>query len=220
MGKNKTQHRNMSREAKRSQFTSHGEQKQSNTSIGLLGTGVLVGLVLIAGVVFFLTRPSQGAIQPASRIISDAVDAPYTEETSDTGSDSQLVHAATLGHDPYPLVAAQDGVVKLPVSTYDDRQAHHYTYVHEGKSIEFFVLQSSDGVTRAAFNACDVCFLSKKGYTQDGDEVVCNNCGRRFPADQINEVKGGCNPSPLDRTVEGDDLVIQVEDIVGGLRYF
>jgi uncharacterized membrane protein len=50
--------------------------------------------------------------------------------------------------------------------------------------------------------------------------MVCNNCGRRFPADQINVVHGGCNPSPLERAVEGDSLVIQVDDIVAGLGYF
>jgi uncharacterized membrane protein len=50
--------------------------------------------------------------------------------------------------------------------------------------------------------------------------MVCNNCGRRFPADQINDVHGGCNPSPLTRTVEGDTLVIQVEHILSGLGYF
>ena len=110
--------------------------------------------------------------------------------------------------------------MRLPLATFDDYKAHHYTYMHEGRPIEFFVLKSKDGVVRAAFNACDVCFLSKKGYTQDGDEMVCNNCGRRFPADQINDVHGGCNPSPLSRIVEGDTLVIQVEDIVDGLGYF
>ena len=50
--------------------------------------------------------------------------------------------------------------------------------------------------------------------------MVCNNCGRRFPADQINVVQGGCNPSPLTRIVEGDSLVIQVEDIIEGQDYF
>jgi DNA-binding NarL/FixJ family response regulator len=98
--------------------------------------------------------------------------------------------------------------------------AHYCTYINMGRSIEFFVLESKDGVVRAAFNACDVCFDSKKGYTQDGDYMVCNNCGRRFAADQINVVHGGCNPSPLGRTVQGDSLIIQVEDIVAGQNYF
>ena len=73
---------------------------------------------------------------------------------------------------------------------------------------------------RAAFNACDVCYLDKKGYRQEGDDMVCNNCGQRFPSELINEVRGGCNPSPLVRTIEGDEVVIRVDDILSGARYF
>ena len=36
--------------------------------------------------------------------------------------------------------------------------------------------------------------------------MVCNNCGQRFPSNLINEVRGGCNPSPLERTIEEDEL--------------
>ena len=50
--------------------------------------------------------------------------------------------------------------------------------------------------------------------------MVCMNCGRRFASVKINEVKGGCNPAPLKRTVVGDQLVVQVEDILSGSGYF
>ena len=30
--------------------------------------------------------------------------------------------------------------------------------------------------------------------------MVCNNCGQKFSSDLINEIKGGCNPAPLERT--------------------
>lgn len=113
-----------------------------------------------------------------------------------------------------------DGTLRFALATFDDGKAHFYSHQVDGKTIEFFVLKSSDGVVRAAFNACDVCFLAKKGYRQDGDEMVCNNCGQRFPSHLINEVRGGCNPSPLERSIEGDQLVIRVEDIAAGAGYF
>jgi uncharacterized membrane protein len=117
-------------------------------------------------------------------------------------------------------VPVDEGAIRLPVSTFEDSKAHWYTHQADGADIEFFVLKSNDGVIRAAFNACDVCFLSKEGYRQEGDEMVCNNCGQRFPSHLINEVRGGCNPSPLARTIEGDELVIHVDDILTGARYF
>ena len=50
--------------------------------------------------------------------------------------------------------------------------------------------------------------------------MVCRNCGRRFASVRINEVKGGCNPAPLNRSVEGGQLVIQIKDIQEGRQYF
>jgi hypothetical protein len=204
---------NGSRAAKRARFAER-KKKSSGASPVVLIAGLVVALALIGGTALALSRPSPS---PSESISGPAV---TPLENVLTGSQDVLVQAATHGHDPYPLAIAEDGVVRFALTTFDDYKAHHYTYMHEGRSIEFFVLKSQDGVVRAAFNACDVCFLSKKGYTQDGDQVVCNNCGRRFPADQINVLQGGCNPSPLRRTVEGDTLVIQVKDIIQGLGYF
>ena len=200
-----------SRGAKRARF-SESKSKSGGASPLVLVAGIIVVVALIAGAVFALADPLD-AKSPTSASGADPDNYLAT-------SQGTLVKAATAGHSPYPLVEPENGAVRLTLATFDDHEAHHYTYMHEDQPIEFFVLKSEDGTVRAAFNACDVCFDSKKGYTQDGEFMVCNNCGRRFPADQINVVQGGCNPSPLTRVVEGDSLVIQVEDIVEGEDYF
>jgi uncharacterized membrane protein len=110
--------------------------------------------------------------------------------------------------------------VIFPVKLFADGKARHFEHKDGEFTIKYFVLKSSDGVIRAAFDACDVCWPSGKGYYQDGDVMVCRNCGRRFVSVKVNEVKGGCNPAPLTRTVKGDNLVIQVEDILKGKPYF
>jgi hypothetical protein len=200
----------VSRASKRARFA---EEKKTGASPVVLVAGLFLVLALIGGMAFMLTRPSTADTASAASSSSEAPG--YA-----TGSQGLLVAAATVGHDPYPLVTAEEGLVRFPMSTFEDHKAHFYTYMHEGRPIEFFVLKSKDGVVRAAFNACDVCFMAKKGYHQEGDEMVCDNCGNRFPSNKINEVRGGCNPSPLDRSVEGDTLMITVEDIVDGQQYF
>ena len=110
--------------------------------------------------------------------------------------------------------------VTFPAAVFEDGKARHYTYPAGDKRVRYFVLKSSDGVIRAAFDACDVCWPAGKGYYQDGDAMVCRNCGRRFASHLINEVKGGCNPAPLKRTVQDGQLVIRVEDILQGQAYF
>jgi len=111
--------------------------------------------------------------------------------------------------------------LSFDLATFDDGAAKYYSHkAPSGKTVKFFVLKSSDGVVRAAFDACDVCYKSKKGYRQEGNFMVCNNCGQRFLSTKINEIRGGCNPAPLDRQVMGDKLVIAVADILTGERYF
>ena len=120
----------------------------------------------------------------------------------------------------YQSVSPQDEVVSIPIDDVSDGNAHYYKYVQEGNEIRFFLMQSDDGVVRAAFDACDVCFREKKGYSQDGDYVVCNNCGQRFHSSRINEVRGGCNPSPLVRSYDDDTVRIRLADIMAGREYF
>ncbi len=111
--------------------------------------------------------------------------------------------------------------VIYPVKTFQNGDARYYTHpAGNGMTIKYFVLKSSDGVIRAAFDACDVCWREGKGYAQKGDFMICRNCGRRFSSVRINEVQGGCNPAPLARTIRGDNVVFQVKDILKGEEYF
>lgn len=111
-------------------------------------------------------------------------------------------------------------LVVLPTHLFEDGRARHFEYVSGEDTIRYFVLKSSDGVLRAAFDACDVCWPAGKGYYQDGDHMVCRNCGRRFASVLVNEVQGGCNPAPLNRKLENEKLVIQIKDIEQGRQYF
>jgi uncharacterized membrane protein len=114
----------------------------------------------------------------------------------------------------FKTLKPKEGRVEIPVKEINDGKAHYYQVkADDGIMVKFFTLKSTDGVIRAAVDACDVCFKSGKGYVQDGDYMICTNCGRKFVSNKINEIKGGCNPAPLKRTLEGEKLVIAMEDI-------
>ena len=110
--------------------------------------------------------------------------------------------------------------VTFPASLFEDGRARHFEHVDGKFTIRYFILKSSDGIIRAAFDACDVCWRAGKGYYQDGDYMVCRNCGRRFASVLVNEVKGGCNPAPLNRTYKDGKVIIQVKDILEGKQFF
>ena len=130
------------------------------------------------------------------------------------------VAACSGSKEKYTKISPENGKLYIPLKQVSYGAAHYFTVNSNGKEIKFFVLKSRDGVVRAAFDACDVCFPEKKGYRQEGEFMICNNCGQKFHSSRINVVKGGCNPSPLAREAKGDHLEISMSDVATGTRYF
>jgi uncharacterized membrane protein len=119
------------------------------------------------------------------------------------------------------VVTPVNGELLHPAALFADGQARHFVLrTEDGVGIRYFVLQTPDGLIRTAFDACDVCWQADMGYVQDGDVMICRNCGMRFPSRIIGEVRGGCNPTPLASQVREGDLVIRAGDVLEGRRYF
>ncbi len=129
-------------------------------------------------------------------------------------------NAYALFGSKFKTLEPKDGNVYIPIKNVNDGKAHYFNAkADDGTTVDFFLVQSEDGVIRAAIDSCDVCYRSGKGYVQEGNVMVCTNCGRKFATDRINEIKGGCNPAPLKRVVDGDNLVISMQDINGNAWY-
>ncbi len=76
---------------------------------------------------------------------------------------------------------------------------------------EVLALRAPDGTIRTALNTCQVCFGSGRGYyVQQGDVLVCQNCGNRFKASQVEVIKGGCNPIPITKELKSEDAELIV----------
>ena len=68
----------------------------------------------------------------------------------------------------------------------------------DGTRMEVLAVEDSDGNIRTAFNTCQICYSSGRGYyVQEGDALVCQNCGNVFTVDQVEIESGGCNPWPI-----------------------
>jgi uncharacterized membrane protein len=116
---------------------------------------------------------------------------------------------------------AQGGTdVTIPVADVSNGAVHFFASDVGGTEVRYFVVKAADGSLKAAFDACEVCYRAKKGYTQEGNAVRCNNCGRVFPTDSIGVERGGCNPSPIEATKAGDTLTIPADQIEAGVRFF
>ncbi|MFH1375414.1 MAG: DUF2318 domain-containing protein [Patescibacteria group bacterium] len=104
-----------------------------------------------------------------------------------------------------------DAKVTLDVTEVEDGQAHFYnTTLPDGDPVYFFVVKSPDGSLRAAANGCQVCGGALQGFRQEGDFMVCNTCGNRYPLDKIATEKGGCNPAPINPDLKIEDGKISI----------
>jgi hypothetical protein len=102
--------------------------------------------------------------------------------------------------------------------------AKFYPYSANGVKMEVIAVKASDGTVRTAFNTCQVCYDSGRGYyTQQGNELVCNNCGNRFWIDKVEKIKYGCNPIPIlpeNKKDDGKYITISKDFLVKYSDYF
>lgn len=111
-------------------------------------------------------------------------------------------------------VTLVNGRLELDKATFNGALANYYNVeLPSGKTVYFFVLRDREGVYRAAANACQVCFDARMGFRQEGDYMVCNTCGNRYPLEKIATEKGGCNPGPINPNLEVQDRKVIIEQV-------
>ncbi|MDR1428898.1 MAG: DUF2318 domain-containing protein [Spirochaetaceae bacterium] len=111
-----------------------------------------------------------------------------------------------------PPVTDSDLVIRVSDIT---ENAVFYPVDIEGTRLEVLAVRAPDGTIRTAFNTCQVCYASGRGfYKQQGTVLVCQNCGNRFRMSQVGVRSGGCNPVPIsaaDKTVTDTAITISKE---------
>jgi len=121
----------------------------------------------------------------------------------------------------YEKVKESNGTVSVPVAKLADGKARFYKFTDGSKEIAFFAVKAQDGSYKVAFDACDACYKSKKGYEQQGDKMNCKNCNQKFAIGRLGpNATGGCNPGYLPHQLSGSNLTIKLDDLKGGARYF
>ena len=90
-----------------------------------------------------------------------------------------------------------------------------YSFTVDGLQMEVLAAKDEDGTVRTAFKTCQVCNGSRKAYFQEeGDHVVCQNCGNSFGKEDVGILSGGCNPYPIfpeDRADTEDTVTISYD---------
>jgi len=107
-------------------------------------------------------------------------------------------------------VTNESGDMEIQISDIT-ADASFYAYDELESKMEVIAVKASDGTIRTAFNTCQVCYSSGKGYyVQEGDQLVCQNCGNTFSMDDVEVTRGGCNPVPIndEQTKTNSDTIV------------
>lgn len=103
-------------------------------------------------------------------------------------------------------------------------EAKFFPYKAGDTYMEVLAVKATDGSIRTALNTCQVCFNSGRGYyEQQGNKLICQNCGNVFGVDDIEVVKGGCNPVPImkeNKTDDGEYISVKKEFLEASKDFF
>ena len=118
--------------------------------------------------------------------------------------------SGTSGNINAQVVAAGE-VLTIPTKDISGTVSFYPVEV-DGTTMEVLAVRASDGTIRTAFNTCQSCYTSRRGYyVQEGNDLVCQNCGFHFTPDQVEIQAGGCNPWPIfaeNKTITADSIQI------------
>jgi uncharacterized membrane protein len=121
----------------------------------------------------------------------------------------------------YQDAPVHDNKIIILLRDVRDGKAHFFMYTRGGRQINFFVRTDAQGTVSSYFDACYTCYKQKKGYRQEGPDLICNECGMKFGlSDETWEAKGGCDPILLKSAIEGDNLIIETAVIEKGMKLF
>ncbi|MGB0036531.1 MAG: Fe-S-containing protein [Candidatus Acidiferrales bacterium] len=101
----------------------------------------------------------------------------------------------------------QGNLVRVPLSGLVDSNLHYFAADVNHTMIRFIVIHKSGGEYAAALDACQICGWA--GYRQEGQNVICRNCGAAIYIPSIGQA-GGCNPVAVKSHVEGSDVVVDL----------
>jgi high-affinity iron transporter len=121
---------------------------------------------------------------------------------------AEFVYARTAAAPPAATrLEGVDGRVSIPVTDLADSNLHYFTADSGGTLLRFLVIRKGDGDYAVALDACQICGWS--GYRQQGQNVICRNCGAAIYVPSIGQA-GGCNPVAVKARVEAGKVTVDL----------
>jgi hypothetical protein len=198
------------RKRKRARFDA-----QPGSSHGKRSTFLVAGvaaIIVLTSAFFLLKGGDTNTTVERTTNAGPPADGPARRQTGATsGASGQYATA----------IAPQGDDVRIPAADLST-EARFFAMTAGTTRVPFFAVRDAAGRVHVALDACQVCAAAKKGYVQEGDHMMCRNCGQSFRIAMITEMsgEGGCHPISIPSTVAGDVIVVKTSDVAAGAKWF
>lgn len=129
----------------------------------------------------------------------------------------RIVNAVPTLSDPEPYTVS-DGAARIDLSKVADGHLHRYAYTaSKGTEVRFLVILKNGGSYGVGLDACTSC--GPAGYYEKDGKVICKRCDVAINPATIG-FKGGCNPIPIDFSVDGGTLAITTDALEASAEVF
>ncbi len=82
-----------------------------------------------------------------------------------------------------------------------------------GDQIRFLLARDATGRTKAAFDACERCYMYHKGYAGSRGAIFCRFCGNRYKLEAMESGLASCVPVKLPFQMNGRTVNIKPADL-------
>ncbi|HUK47772.1 MAG TPA: Fe-S-containing protein [Terriglobales bacterium] len=118
---------------------------------------------------------------------------------------------------PATEVSFTNGVLSIPLGQMEDGDLHRFQAREDGTEVRFLLYKKPDGKVVAVFDACEIC--GPVGFYKGPNGLICKNCASPITSQSVGS-PGGCNPIPLQSSVNGNDIVIHESDVAARAKLF
>ena len=116
--------------------------------------------------------------------------------------------------EPYEIA---DGNAVVALADISDGHLHRFAYDASGTEVRFITILKNGGAYGVGLDACENC--GPAGYFEKNGKIICKRCDVAINPATIG-FKGGCNPIPIDFTVDGGSLMVPTSALDQSAKIF
>jgi len=115
---------------------------------------------------------------------------------------------------PHFIPVSGGDVISIDLHDLGPGSVNFYSYKDAaGDQLRFLLARDSHGALHGAMNACERCYLYRKGYTFSGGDLICRFCGNRYKLEAMSRGLSSCVPVNLPLQVNGQTAQIKRADL-------